>query len=223
MAAVPYNRRVFTGLIQDLGKVVAASGDEVRRLTVATALPAAQFAVGESIAVDGVCLTVVERGAGTFSVEAGAETLARTTVQALRVGDHVHLERALAMGERLGGHLVLGHVDAVAKVGSARDEAGGRYLELIAPASLLPLVLEKGSIAVDGVSLTVNGVRGDRFSVFLIPETLRRTKLGSLATGAMVNLETDILGKYVARLMGPLMRRQLEPDKLASGLVLEIA
>jgi riboflavin synthase len=213
---------VFTGLVQDLGEVVEASGDAVRRLTIATALPVKEFATGESIAVDGVCLTVAERGEGTFTVEAGAETLSRTTVRYLRAGDRVHLERALALGERLGGHLVLGHVDAVAKVALVRSEASGHYLEVIAPSSLLPLILEKGSIAIDGVSLTVNAVRGDRVSLLLIPETLRRTKLGEQGPGSAVNLETDILGKYVTRLIGPILRRQLEPERLASELALEI-
>jgi riboflavin synthase len=213
---------VFTGLVQDVGKVVAVAGEQVRRLTVATALPAANFSVGESIAVNGVCLTVVDRQAGSFAVEAGAETLARTTMSDLRVGDGVHLERALALGERLGGHLVLGHVDGVGKVLLSHAESGGHALELSVPASLSPLVIEKGSIAVDGVSLTVNAVRGDRIGLFLIPETLRRTTLGARAVGSSVNLEVDVLGKYVARLIGPLLRGQLEPERLASELALEI-
>ncbi len=213
---------MFTGLVQDLGEVIEASGEEVRRLSIATKLPVGEFAEGESIAVDGVCLTVVARGSGTFGVEAGSETLACTTVRSLRPGDRVHLERAMAMGERLGGHLVLGHVDAVAKVAVTRSEPGGHYLEVAAPSSLLPLILDKGSIAIDGVSLTVNVIRGDRLSVLLIPETLRRTKLAALPQGAAVNLETDILGKYVARLLGPILRRQLEPERLASELALEI-
>ena len=205
-----------------MGRVQGVTGADVRRLTVSTALAAASFAIGESIAIDGVCLTVVERQAGSFSVEAGAETLARTTMAELRVGDGVHLERALALGERLGGHLVLGHVDGVGKVVVARPESGGHALELAVPASLLPFMLEKGSIAVDGVSLTVNSIRGDRIALFLIPETLRRTTLASRTVGASVNLEADVLGKYVARLIGPLLRGTVEPERLASGLAQEI-
>ncbi len=160
------------------------------------------FALGESIALNGVCLTVVETAEGFFSVEAGAETLARTTVGRWAVGERVHLERALALGDRLGGHLVLGHVDGVGRVKESRAEQGGWLLEIEAPPEVEPFLLPKGSVAVDGVSLTVNRVEGDRFSLFLIPETLKRTTLPQLKVGAEVNLEADILGKYVARLLG---------------------
>jgi riboflavin synthase len=207
---------MFTGLVQDLGKIAAASGDEVRKLEIATSLPA--LALGESVAVDGVCLTVVGRGEGTFTVEAASETLARTTAKGWRVGDRVHLERALAFGDRMGGHFVLGHVDAVAKVAVARREPGGHYMEIAVPSALLPLILEKGSITLDGVSLTVNAVRDDRVSVLLIPETLKRTKLGELEPEGPLNIEVDILGKYVARLISRLLRSQLEPERLASEL-----
>jgi riboflavin synthase len=214
---------VFTGLVQDTGRVLAVAGEQPRRLTITTALPAASFALGESIAIDGVCLTVVDRQGDTFTVEAGAETLARTTLGAVQARDLVHLERALALGERLGGHLVLGHVDGVGQVMLSKPEAGGHALEIGAPRAVVPFVLEKGSIAVDGVSLTVNAVREDRFSVYLIPETLRRTTLGTRRAGAKVNLEADVLGKYVARLIGPLLRGQIAPEQLANELAAEIA
>jgi riboflavin synthase len=213
---------VFTGLVQDVGRVVAVAGEQVRKLTVSTALPVSTFAVGESIAIDGVCLTVVDRQPSSFAVEAGAETLARTTVKDLAVGDPVHLERALALGDRLGGHLVLGHVDDVGHVSLSQAQKGGHALEVTVPTALLPFILEKGSITVDGVSLTVNSVRGDRIALFLIPETLRRTTLGGLEVGAAVNLETDILGKYVARLLGPMLRGQIEPERLANELALGV-
>ena len=174
--------------------MLGVAGEQLRRLNIATALPAASFTLGESIAIDGVCLTVVDRQGDTFAVEAGAETLARTTLSALKAGDLVHLERALALGERLGGHLVLGHVDGVGQVTLSKPDAGGHALEIGAPPAVVPFVLEKGSITVDGVSLTVNAVREDRFSVYLIPETLRRTVLGTKRAGARVNLEADILG-----------------------------
>jgi riboflavin synthase len=193
---------MFTGLIQDLGTVRQADGSGPRRLSIATALPAKSFALGESIALNGVCLTVVSTADGQFAVEAGAETLSKTTVGLWRAGTRVHLERALAIGDRLGGHLVLGHVDGKGQVRTSRAEQGGWLLEIAAPSSVEPFLLPKGSIAVDGVSLTVNQVRDPVFSVFLIPETLRRTALPALAVGAEVNLEADILGKYVARLLG---------------------
>jgi riboflavin synthase len=192
---------VFTGLIQDLGTVRRVAGSAPRTLEIATALHAESFAPGESIALNGVCLTVVDRGPGRFSVQAGAETLAKTTVGAWPAGQRLHLERALCLGDRLGGHLVLGHVDGTGRVTASRSELGGWTLEIEAPPEVAPLLLPKGSVAVDGVSLTVNGVSGDTFSVFLIPETLKRTTLPSLTTGAAVNLEADILGKYVARLL----------------------
>jgi riboflavin synthase len=193
---------MFTGLIQDMGTLRSIAGSEPKTLEVATGLPAATFARGESIALNGVCLTVVKTGEGFFAVEAGAETLAKTTVGSWAVGRRVHLERAMMLGDRLGGHLVLGHVDGAGAVVESRAEQGGWLLEIAAPPEVEPFLLSKGSIAVDGVSLTVNRVSGDRFSAFLIPETLERTALADLRQGSEVNLEADILGKYVARLLG---------------------
>jgi len=196
---------MFTGLIQDLGtvrRVSGASPHALKTIEIACTLPAASFTIGESIALNGVCLTVVGRGEGFFAVEAGAETLAKTTIGGWRVGQRVHLERALALGDRLGGHLVLGHVDGVGRVAESRAEQGGWLLEIEAPPEVEPFLLPKGSVAVDGVSLTVNRVTGSDFSVFLIPETLKRTTLPELREGSEVNLEADILGKYVARLLG---------------------
>ncbi len=194
---------MFTGLVQDVGTIREARGPAPLRLAISTALPAERFELGESVAVNGVCLTVIERGPGRFVVEAGAETLARSTLSAASLGREVHLERAIALGDRLGGHLVLGHVDGVGRVAAVRAEPSGRFLEIEAPPAVAPFLLEKGSIAVDGVSLTLNGVGSDRFDVFLIPETLRKTRLGGLDPGDRVNLEADVIGKYVARLLGP--------------------
>jgi riboflavin synthase len=197
-----YNRFiVFTGLIQDMGTVRRVSGSSPKTLEITTILPADGFALGESIALNGVCLTVTERGPGVFSVQAGAETLAKTTVGSWAAGQRVHLERALALGDRLGGHLVLGHVDGTGRVTQSRSELGGWTLEIEAPPTVAPFLLPKGSIALEGVSLTVNAITGDKFSVFLIPETLKRTALPQLRPGDAVNLEADILGKYVARLL----------------------
>ena len=191
-------------MIQDMGTVRAVSGTSPKRLEIACALGAGGDAValGESIAVNGVCLTVVETGKGFFAAEAGAETLARTTAGSWTVGRRVNLERAMALGDRLGGHLVLGHVDGVGRATVSRAEQGGWALEVAAPPEIEPFLLPKGSVAVDGVSLTINRVDGDRFSVFLIPETIARTRLSQVRVGSAVNLEADILGKYVARLLG---------------------
>lgn len=193
---------MFTGLVQDLGTVASLVRGPMTRVAVATALPAHEFALGESVALDGACLTVVARSQGRFEVEASPETLSRTTLGWWSPGTRVNLERALTLADRLGGHLVLGHVDAVGKVLSRRTEGGSLVLELSIDRALAPLVVEKGSVAVDGVSLTVNAAGEDRFAVQLIPETQRRTTLSEKGVGAAVNVETDVLGKYVARLLG---------------------
>jgi riboflavin synthase len=156
--------------------------------------------LGESVACSGVCLTVVERGGGLVSFDAVPETLSRTTIGSWRPGSTVNLERALALSDRLGGHLVQGHVDAVGEVLSRAPEGQGARLAISLPASIAPLVAEKGSIAVDGVSLTVAVAGRDRFEVALIPETLVRTTLGEARPGTKVNLEADVVARHVARL-----------------------
>ena len=167
-----------------------------------TALGAAEFALGESIAIDGACLTVVEREGDRFRVQAAPETLRRTTLGERTSGSRVNLERALQLGDRLGGHLVLGHVDAVAQMLEARPEGGSRVMRFALPKELAPFFIEKGSVTIDGVSLTVNALDAQSFSVQLIPETQARTTLGAKAVGERVNLEADVIGKYVARLIG---------------------
>jgi riboflavin synthase len=159
-----------------------------------------ELVLGESVACSGVCLTVVERGGGVVSFDAVPETLARTTVGGWRAGTAVNLERALALSDRLGGHLVQGHVDAVGRVISRAAEGQGARLRIALPAPIAPLVAEKGSIAVDGVSLTVAAVGRDWFEVALIPETLARTTLGGAQPGIPVNLEADVVARHVARL-----------------------
>jgi len=193
---------MFTGLVQDIGSLVSFTRGAMARLAFQTALPTDEMALGESVAVDGACLTVVARERGRFEVEASPETLRRTTLEGLHPGAKVHLERALRLSDRLGGHLVLGHVDAVARVLSRQPEGGAVVLTCELLPELAPLFVEKGSVAVDGVSLTLNRVERDRFSVALIPETQRRTRLAEKAVGERVNLEADVLGKYVARLLG---------------------
>ncbi|ABC82511.1 riboflavin synthase [Anaeromyxobacter dehalogenans] len=193
---------MFTGLVADVGvveRIVPWQGGA--RLTLRPArLPVDELVLGESIACSGACLTVVERGGGLVSFDAVPETLSRTTVGSWRPGTKVNLERALAVGERLGGHLVQGHVDAVGEVLRRVPEGQGARLAISLPASIAPLVAEKGSIAVDGVSLTVATAARDRFELALIPETLVRTTLGQAAAGTKVNLEADVLARHVARL-----------------------
>jgi riboflavin synthase len=193
---------MFTGLVADMAVVERITPRQGgARLTLRPrATPVEALAPGESIACSGVCLTVVERGSGLVSFDAVPETLARTTVGSWRPGSAVNLERALALGDRLGGHLVQGHVDAVGEVLARTAEGQGARLALSLPAALAPLVAEKGSIAVDGVSLTVAAVSRDRFEVALIPETLARTTLGAAEPGTKVNLEADVLARHVARL-----------------------
>jgi riboflavin synthase len=193
---------MFTGLITDIGVVerITPRAGGVRLVIRPNALPVDDLALGESIASSGACLTVVERGAGLMAFDAVPETLARTVIGGWRPGTRVNLERALRLSDRLGGHLVAGHVDAVGEVLARRPEGQGARLTISLPASLAPLVAEKGSIAVDGVSLTVAAAGRDRFEVALIPETLARTTLGEAAPGRPVNLEADVLARQVARL-----------------------
>jgi riboflavin synthase len=192
---------VFTGLIADLGVVEAVQRDgEGATLRIATAL-AAQLRAGDSIAVSGVCLTATRSGAGGFEAQAIQETLQRSTLGALAPGDAVNLELALRPDGRLGGHIVQGHVDGVGTVAEIRAEGFARVLAIGADAALLPYVVEKGSIAIDGVSLTVSALRERGFEVSLIPETLARTTLGRAVVGRPVNLEADILAKHVERLL----------------------
>jgi riboflavin synthase len=193
---------MFTGLVQDVGTVASISRGGMTRIAVATAMPAEEFALGESIALDGICLTVLSRSHGRFEVEASPETLRRTTLGSWAVGTRVNLERALRLADRLGGHLVLGHVDAVAKIQGKRPEGGALVMEFELPEALAPFFIEKGSVAIDGTSLTVNTIERGRFTVSLIPETQARTTLAARLPGTSVNLEADVIGKYVARLLG---------------------
>lgn len=199
---------MFTGLVEDLGAVVRADRrSDALVLTIRpTTIAVSALAIGESIAHDGVCLTVTERGGGTYSVLAGAETLARTTLGEARVGSELHLERALALGERLGGHMVAGHVDGTGLVAARRDQGANLVLTIAAPPALLRYIVVKGSIAVDGVSLTVNRVDDAGFDVALIPHTVAATHLGERRPGGRVNLEVDLIGKYVEKLLGGHLR-----------------
>jgi riboflavin synthase len=191
---------MFTGIVEELGTVGALERQsDAVRLTVRATTVLADAALGDSIAVNGCCLTVAERTGHTFTADVMAETLAKTGLGALGTDDRVNLERAVTAGTRLGGHLVQGHVDAVAHV--VRREPGEHWdvVTVSLPHELAPYLVDKGSITVDGVSLTVVEVGPDAFTVSLIPETLRRTTLGFREPGDAVNLEVDVIGKYVAR------------------------
>jgi riboflavin synthase len=192
---------MFTGLVADTGTVrrVDPDGDGAR-IEVATAL-AAELAEGDSVAVNGVCLTAVSTNGGSFRADVMAETLRRSSLGPLGQGDSVNLELPLRATDRLGGHMVQGHVDGTGTVESVAGEGLARVVRIACDESLLRYVVEKGSIAVDGVSLTVSEVDGGGFSVSLIPETLERTTLGAAEPGRVVNLEVDVLAKYVEKLV----------------------
>ena len=192
---------MFTGLIREVGTVVELNGGETVRLELEAPSTAASAAVGDSVAIDGVCLTVVEVHGPRLAFDAVPETLARTSLGALAEGSRVNLEPALRAGDPLGGHYVQGHVDGVGTARSSESEGDGRRVWFDAPAELLRYVVEKGSIAVQGTSLTVAALDGSGFAVALIPHTLEATTLGALEPGDSINLEVDVLAKYVERLL----------------------
>ena len=195
---------MFTGLVEGVGRVeqVEAKGPE-RVLTIAPPWEPGETVIGESIAVNGACLTVTEIGPRGFSVLVSAESLARTTLGRLQRGQAVNLERALKLGDRLGGHLVTGHVDCVGTVARITPVGASRRMYITIPPEHLRLVVAKGSVAVEGVSLTVNRLDRAGFELNLIPHTLAATTLSLVRVGDSVNIETDLIGKYVARLLNP--------------------
>ena len=195
---------MFTGIVTDMGRVRAVVRRGDTRFELETAYDLENVAMGASICCAGVCLTVVDKGDGWFAVDVSGETLSRSTLGAWREDTAVNLERSLRMGDELGGHVVAGHVDAVGHVADRRAEGDSVRFDFAAPASLAPYIAEKGSITVDGVSLTVNTVadtdNGCVFGVNIIPHTQQVTTLGRLAAGDPVNLEIDTLARYVARM-----------------------
>jgi riboflavin synthase len=195
---------VFTGLIEDLGTLrrFQKSGDS-GRITIATAFPMQEIVMGESIAVNGVCLTVVDFGGGSFTADVSPESLARTNLGQLNTGSRVNLERALKLSDRLGGHIVSGHVDTQGVVTERRQDQNAVRFTIEVPQSQIRYLVEKGSVAIDGISLTVNAVAEQTFSVAVIPHSLAKTTLQWCEPGVRVNVETDILGKYVERLLRP--------------------
>ena len=194
---------MFTGLIERMGEVQRIDSDGAGGCHIQLTAPglAAELNPGDSVAINGACLTVIERDAESFRFQAGPETLRRTNLGELLPGDRVNLERALRLCDRLGGHLVQGHIDGVGRILSCDRQGEFETVWFTCPPELATQMVSKGSIAVDGVSLTLVEVAADRFSVMLIPHTLANTTLGLKKAGATVNLETDLIGKYVRRLV----------------------
>lgn len=193
---------MYTGIIEDLGTI--ATVKRVPRgavMAVKTALPLSKIHVGDSICFNGVCVTVVAKGRGKIAADLSAETLRRSTLGTLKAGDRINLERCLTMGKLLGGHLVAGHVDGVARIVSIKPEGGSKLFTFEAPASEVRYLVEKGSVALDGISLTCFAIKGRQFSVALIPHTLKVTTLGDRKPGDKVNFESDMLVKYVERML----------------------
>ncbi|HEY4055356.1 MAG TPA: riboflavin synthase [Kofleriaceae bacterium] len=194
---------MFTGLVEDMGTVVRADrrSDAMVLVVRPGKIPVTELVLGESVCHDGACLTVTETTRDSFTVLAGAETLNRTTLGAFRVGSKVNLERSLRVGDRMGGHWVTGHIDGTGELAIRRDMGANLVLGFRAVPALLKYIVEKGSIAINGVSLTVNSVDSETFSVAIIPHTKDHTTLGALSIGDRVNLETDILAKHVEKLL----------------------
>jgi len=198
---------MFTGLVTDIGEVLGVDerAEGLRRLTIGCRYDPASIAIGASICCSGVCMTAVATGTsggrGTFCVDAAAETLRLTTVGRWTKGTHINLERSLKIGDELGGHLVSGHVDGLAEVVARENLTGMARFALRVPKPLARFVAQKGSVALDGVSLTVNDVDGDTFSVLIIPHTLGVTTFGALKAGDALNLEVDVMARYAARLI----------------------
>jgi riboflavin synthase len=193
---------VFTGIIQSTGRLERKEPSGAgARLVIATPRPLSRLALGESVAVNGACLTVVARRGARFTLEVSPETLRRTTLGALAPGARVNLERALRVGDRLGGHVVQGHVDGVGELEAIRPDGDWLAYRFRAPRALSPYLVEKGAIAIDGVSLTVFACRGPAFTVALIPHTLDQTTLGDIKPGARVNLEADVFLKHIESIL----------------------
>ena len=193
---------MFTGIITDVGSVWAVEKPGDTRFVIETAYDTASVAIGASICCSGPCLTVVAKGADWFAVDVSAETLSKTTLGAWQPGTKVNLERALRIGDELGGHLVTGHVDTMVKIVDCRPDGASLRLQVAAPAEFMRYIAPRGAVTLDGISLTVNDVDGDRFGVNIIPHTQSVTSLGELKPGDTVNMEIDLVARYLERLNG---------------------
>ncbi len=192
---------MFTGIIRALGRLdtVTETDGQDMVITISTELPVKDWKIGDSIACSGVCLTVIEKEGNAFKVQVSRETQERTTIPEWKQGQTINLEESLRMGDDLGGHLVTGHVDGVGKVDSIVPDGSSHRVIFSVPQNLAPFVAQKGSVAIDGVSLTVNAVDGNRFSVNIIPHTWEVTTFGRLKPGSVVNVEVDLFARYIAR------------------------
>lgn len=192
---------MFTGIITDIGTIRRIEPDGDPRYEIATRYDTTDIAMGASIACSGACLTVIAKTADSFTMQVSAETLSLTTVSQWRVGSRINLERALKVGDELGGHIVSGHVDGIGRIVSRHPEQESERYVIEVPPALAPLIARKGSVAIEGISLTVNEVDGNRFGINIIPHTQKETTLGGLGAGDPVNIEVDMLARYVARLL----------------------
>ncbi|MAH83467.1 MAG: riboflavin synthase [Rhodospirillaceae bacterium TMED8] len=191
---------MFTGITTDIGEVIQLDTSAETRVAIATSYGTGDIKIGASICCSGVCLTVVETGSDWFGVQVSLETISKTTLECWRIGTKVNLERALKVGDELGGHIVSGHVDGVGKIQTLKNIGGSIVIQICAPPALGQYLAVKGSITIDGVSLTVNEVKDSNFEVNIIPHTQSATTIGDVQIGDMVNLEIDMLARYVARL-----------------------
>ena len=209
---------MFTGIVEEMGQIRSiVRGASSAVLSIEANLILEDLKIGDSVAVNGVCLTATSIGAGGFTADVMHETLNRSSLGALQKGSHVNLERAMIANGRFGGHIVSGHIDGTGTIGSIQKDDNALWYTIQADAKLLRYIVEKGSVTIDGISLTVADVQSDRFAVSLIPHTAKVTVLGEKRTGDIVNLETDIIGKYVEKLMKP----AVEETKQKSGITME--
>ena len=205
---------MFTGLVETIGVVERATGHSPRRLCIRSNIPVAEVDIGASVAVDGCCLTVVEKSGQTLELEAATETLSRTTLGGLRAGSRVHLERAMRLGDRLDGHLVSGHVDGLGVLRAREQRQSALYLGVQVPAEVARVTVPRGSITLAGVSLTVTEVQQDTLFVGLVPHTVAVTTLAELDRGASLNVEADIIGRYVEKMLSS--RDHVQPRGLTA-------
>jgi|SRR5829696_4631185 len=208
---------MFTGLVEEVGRVASLEGGEMLRLGISAGLVSEGARTGDSVSVNGACLTIGEVDGRKLTFFAMPETLRRTALGGLGAGSPVNLERAMSAGSRFGGHIVQGHVDGVGEVLRVAPEGDAEIWEFGAPEAVLRYCVEKGSICVDGISLTIVSVGEGSFTVSILPQTRAKTNLGALGPGSKVNLEADVIGKYVERLLGPLMVERVSPFERSAG------
>ena len=210
---------MFTGIIEEVGRVKAI-GSGVLQVSASRVLEDVQL--GDSIAVNGICLTVTEFNSSSFRADVMPETVKRTSLAELKIGSPVNLERALTLSSRLGGHIVSGHIDGVGRIVSMKDDKNAVLMKIAADADILHYMVEKGSVALDGISLTVAEVTDRDFTVSLIPHTRQVTNLGSKGEGSLINIENDVVGKYVEKMLQPRLASQGKGQQAAGGITMDL-